>query len=177
MSDETVEAIGYLRRLAEHCLAADAALADSLRAAPSVPDAVLREYAHILGSEENWLARLEGRTARAGIWPSGWLSEVLQLRGTVAESFRAYLASLRDADLERMIGYRNSAGLTFSTSIGDILFHVMLHGQYHRGKVNLLLRQGGLPPVPTDYIAFVRGVPAAAQADATRVHIPHRREG
>ena len=28
-------------------------------------------------------------------------------------------------------------------------------------KINLMLRQGGLPPVPTDYIAWARGVPAA----------------
>ena len=41
------------------------------------------------------------------------------------------------------------------------MMHVALHGQYHRGKVNLLLRQEGLPPVPPDFIAWVRGVPAA----------------
>lgn len=171
-----MEAIDYLRRLADHCLAADSALAESFNTAPSVPDSALREYAHILGAEETWLARIEGRTARAAIWPSGSLNDVLQLRRTVVESYRAYFAALRDADLERMVSYRNSAGLAFSTSIGDILLHVMLHGQYHRGKVNLLLRQSGLPPVPTDYIAFVRGVPAATQADATRVNIPRRQE-
>lgn len=38
-----------------------------------------------------------------------------------------------------------------------------MHGQYHRGKVNLLLRQADRTPAPTDYIAFVRGVPAARQ--------------
>lgn len=172
-----MDAIDYLRRLADHCMAADAAIAESLRAAASVPDSALREYAHIIGSEENWLARIERRTARAAIWPNGSLNDVLQLRRTVAGSYRAYLAALSDADLQRMISYRNSAGLDFSTSIGDILFHVMLHGQYHRGKVNLLLRQSGLPPVPTDYIAFVRGVPAATQADATRVHVSSRHEG
>jgi uncharacterized damage-inducible protein DinB len=37
----------------------------------------------------------------------------------------------------------------------------MLHGQYHRGKINLLLRQAGLAPAPVDFISFVRGVPAA----------------
>ena len=172
-----MEAIDYLQRLADHCFAADAALAESLRAAPSVPDAVVREYAHILGSEEVWLARIESRTSRAAVWPAASLAEALQLRRAVAEAYRAYLASLTNADLERLVSYRNSAGLTFSTSIGDILVHVMLHGQYHRGKVNLLLRQGDLVPVPADYIAFARGVPAATQADATRVHIPPRRDG
>ena len=36
-----------------------------------------------------------------------------------------------------------------------------VHGQYHRGKVNLLLRQEGMSPVPGDFIAYVRGAPAA----------------
>lgn len=172
-----MESIDYLSRLADHCLAADAALAESFRAAATVPDSALREYAHIIGAEETWLARIESRAARTAIWPSGSLNDVLRLQRTVAESYRTYLAALRDADIERMVSYRNSAGVDFATSVGDILFHVMLHGQYHRGKVNLLLRQGGLPPVPTDYIAFVRGVPAATQADATRVNIPRRQEG
>ena len=42
-----------------------------------------------------------------------------------------------------------------------MLLQVALHGQYHRGKINLMLRQAGLPPTPTDYISFARGVPAA----------------
>jgi uncharacterized damage-inducible protein DinB len=170
-----MESIEYLQRLADHCLAADAALAESLRAAATVPSQIVREYAHILGAEETWLARIEGRTARAAIWPAGPLGEVLHLRRTVAESYRAFFAALRDSDLERMVSYRNSAGIEFTTGIGDILLHVMLHGQYHRGKVNLLLRQSGFPPVPTDYIAFVRGMPAATQADATRVNVPDPR--
>jgi uncharacterized damage-inducible protein DinB len=167
-----METVEYLQRLADHCLAADAALAESLRSA-SAPSAIVREYAHILGAEETWLARIEARASRAAIWPSGQLSEVLALRREVAESFRAYFSELRETDLERMVEYRNSAGITFSTSVVDILFQVMLHGQYHRGKVNILLRQSGLPPVPTDYIAFVRGMPAVTPADATRVNLPH----
>lgn len=169
--------LDYLRQLTEHCLAADAALADSLRAAASVPDTVVREYAHILGAEEVWLSRLEGRAARTAVWPDASLGDALKLRQEVAGAYLAYVARLTNADLERLVSYRNSAGLTFSNSIADILLHVMLHGQYHRGKVNLLLRQGGLVPVPTDYIAFVRGVPAATLPDATRVSIPPRHDG
>ncbi|MFQ5740386.1 MAG: DinB family protein [Acidobacteriota bacterium] len=40
--------------------------------------------------------------------------------------------------------------------------------QYHRGKVNLLLRQAGHAPAATDFIAFVRGAPAATEATARR---------
>jgi uncharacterized damage-inducible protein DinB len=55
----------------------------------------------------------------------------------------------------------NSAGQSFETPVSDMLLQVALHGQYHRGKINLMLRQAHLPPTPTDYIAFARGVPAA----------------
>ncbi|HEY9516032.1 MAG TPA: DinB family protein [Gemmatimonadaceae bacterium] len=162
--------LDHLRRLTEHCLAADASLAAALRAVQSSPAPLVREYAHILGAEEVWLARLESRTARAAIWPEATVGELLPLRDAVVDGYRAYVGRLSADDLGRLIDYRNSAGLTFSNTIADILLHVMLHGQYHRGKVNLLLRQSGLAPVPTDYIAFVRGVPAATLPDATRAN-------
>jgi uncharacterized damage-inducible protein DinB len=54
------------------------------------------------------------------------------------------------------------------TPVGDILLQVALHGQYHRGKVNLLLRDAALPPAPVDFISFARGVPAATTSSAPR---------
>ena len=64
---------------------------------------------------------------------------------------------LTETDLAARLAYVNSAGKPFDDEVGDILLHVMLHGQYHRGKINLLLRQGGAEPGPVDYIAFTRG--------------------
>jgi uncharacterized damage-inducible protein DinB len=43
---------------------------------------------------------------------------------------------------------------------------VALHGAYHRGQIAQLLRQNGAQPAATDYIGFVRGVPAATRHDA-----------
>lgn len=54
----------------------------------------------------------------------------------------------------------------FTNATGDILLHVVLHAQYHRGKVNLLLRQTGGEAAPADFIAFMRGVPAATESAA-----------
>jgi uncharacterized damage-inducible protein DinB len=49
--------------------------------------------------------------------------------------------------------------------VDDILLHVALHGSYHRGQVALLVREAANKPAPTDYIGFVRGVPAATRQD------------
>jgi uncharacterized damage-inducible protein DinB len=155
-----------LRRLAEHARWADRVLLEALEAAGDVPADAIREYAHTIGAAEVWLARLEQRPSRLAVWPASSLSELGEWQAVVHTGFAAYLATLNEATVSHLVHYTNSAGRSFETSVRDILLHVALHGQYHRGKVNLLLRQAGLAPAPTDYIAFVRGVPAATTVDA-----------
>ena len=126
----------------------------------------LREHAHVLGAEETWLARIEGRSPAAPVWPEATLEAVRTLSEATERAFRAYLRDLTEEGLATSVTYRNSAGDEFTNRVADILLHVALHGQYHRGKVNLLLRQGGHEPAPVDYIAYVRGAAAATTRDA-----------
>jgi uncharacterized damage-inducible protein DinB len=154
-----VTALEQLRRLWAHAEWADGLLLAALEQQPNPPAEALREYAHILGAEETWLSRLEGRAARAAVWPEP--EAVGELARSVRAGYAAYLTSLAESELDRGVAYVNSAGLAFTTPAMDILLQVMLHGQYHRGKINLLLRQAGLAPAPVDFISFVRGVPAA----------------
>jgi uncharacterized damage-inducible protein DinB len=156
-----VTALEQLRRLWAHAEWADGLLLAALERQPNPPAEALREYAHILGAEETGLARLEGRAARVAVWPEVAPEAVGELARAVRAGYSAYLTSLAEAELDRGVAYVNSAGLAFTTPAVDILLQVMLHGQYHRGKINLLLRQAGLAPAPVDFISFVRGVPAA----------------
>ena len=153
--------LDLFRRLWEHAVWADTEIRRALESLVSpLPEAV-REYAHVLGAEEVWLSRLEGRAPSLAVWP---VLEVGQLAATserIASGYGAYLARLDDGALARPVAYTNSAGQAFETPIADILGQVMLHGQYHRGKINLLLRQSAAEPAPTDFISFARGVPAA----------------
>ena len=153
-------ALEQVRRLWDHVAWADAALLAQLEH-PAAPPLAHREYAHVLAVEEIWLARLEGRKATVTIWPELAFTEFGALAQGNRAGYLSYLGGLTDADVTRGIGYTNSAGRSFVTPVGDILLHVALHGQYHRGKVNLLLRQAQLEPAPVDFISFVRGVPAA----------------
>jgi uncharacterized damage-inducible protein DinB len=66
-----------------------------------------------------------------------------------------------------MVPYHNSANIAFETSVRDILQHLFMHAQYHRGKVNLLLRQAGITPASVDYIGFIRGFPTAVTPVST----------
>jgi uncharacterized damage-inducible protein DinB len=80
-----------------------------------------------------------------------------------ASRFEAVLDRLSGLELDGEVTYVNSAGQEFRSTRRDMLLHVALHGCYHRGQVALLLREAGAVPEPTDYIAFVRGVPAATR--------------
>jgi len=158
--------LSTITKLWAHLDWADGVLLKALLAG-AAPDAAVREYAHILGAEELWLARIEQRPSRTTVWPDLPLGQLETLAGMVQQGYRSFLAGLDGPALEGVVAYTNSAGLSFENSIQDILLHVALHGQYHRGKVNLILRQAGHIPAPTDYIAYVRGA-AAARTEPAR---------
>ena len=151
----------YLRKLVAHLEWADAAALRALRESPGPDRHALLVYAHVLGAEAVWLARIVGRPQDVAVWPSLTLDEAAALARRNAEELATIVASSTPEDLAREITYRNSAGTEFRTALEDILLHVCLHGSYHRGQVALVIRGSGGEPAPTDYIAFIRGAPAA----------------
>lgn len=155
-----MDALQLLRQSFAHTAWADAKLFAALREHPQLAVA-WREYDHVLGAATVWLARLERRPSPVAVWPVLRIDEAEVLRQELSEGYDRFLNTLDATQLTSEIEYTNSAGQSFRTAIVDILLHVALHGQYHRGKINLLLRQSGAEPAPTDYIGFVRGVPAA----------------
>ena len=152
-----------LERLFAHLRWADGRTQAALRAAQAPPAKALELYAHILGAEHVWLARLRQEPAKVAVWPTCNLDACCELADANHAEFAALLAALDSAALDGEVPYTNSAGLGFHSTRFDMLLHVALHGCYHRGQVALLLRQSGAEPQPTDYIAFVRGAPAATR--------------
>jgi uncharacterized damage-inducible protein DinB len=165
--------MNHIRSLLDHMAWADERILESLRQ-PAVPERALHLYAHVLGAEHVWLARLEQRPATVAVWPVITLDECERLARENRERLRSYAERLTSADLRRNVHYRNSAGDEFDTAIEDILVHVAMHGSYHRGQVSLLVRDAGAEPQPTDFIAFVRGAPAATRASVARTPVHDR---
>ena len=67
-------------------------------------------------------------------------SEALRLAGSLAEA----------------VGYRNSQGEYWTSTVGDILTHVALHGAYHRAQIATAIREAGGTPAYTDFIHATR---------------------
>lgn len=157
----------HLARLTAHLAWADDRVLAALRSATAPDPANLELLAHVLAAEHVWLARLKGEAPAHVVWPPLSLEECAALMRANERALTAYVSSLTPADLPREVTYRNSAGLQFTSRVEDILLHLCLHGAYHRGQIAWALRHAGGVPMPTDYIAFIRGAPAATR-DAGR---------
>ncbi|HEX2692998.1 MAG TPA: DinB family protein [Gemmatimonadaceae bacterium] len=151
----------HLTKVFQHLEWADGRVLESLRDAHTVLKKDLDLYSHILGSEHVWLCRIAGAQARVAIWPTLTLDECEKLAAENAAAYQKLASELTPESRARRITYRNSAGDQFTSTLEDILTHVSLHGAYHRGQIAASLRSSGDVPIPTDYIAFVRGAPAA----------------
>lgn len=165
--------MNHVRALVDHMVWADERVLESLRQ-PAVPQRALDLYAHVLGAEHVWLTRLEQRARTTAVWPALTLEQCERLARENGDGFRAYADRLTSGDLRRTVHYQNSAGQGFDSAIEDILVHVAMHGSYHRGQVALLVRDARAEPQPTDYIAFVRGIPAATRASVAGAPVHDR---
>lgn len=149
--------------LVAHLRWADERTWQSLARVADPPARALELYAHIIGAAETWLARITGKPARLAVWPDWPIDRVHELAGLIHGELGALADTIDGAGEAREIDYVNSAGQSFRSTVGDMLRQVALHGAYHRGQIAMLLRDDGLVPEPTDYIAFVRGAPAATR--------------
>ena len=149
--------IEHLELLSRHGVWADARMLAALKvAAASFPAAALREQAHVRGAQATWLARIAGERPLLDIWPDLTLDELEQVGQLLDAKSLDLHARLGPEDVSRAVVYRNSRGEPFETPLVDVLQHLALHGQYHRGKVNAGLRSVGAEPVAVDYIMWSR---------------------
>jgi uncharacterized damage-inducible protein DinB len=114
-------------------------------------------FSHILHAEHVWFTRLKGAdSSQLPIWAEASLELCVEMVNRNHHNYAEFLSTLSNTDLDQLVSYKNSKGTEFHHSIRDILTHVALHGQYHRGQINQLLRQADLEPINVDYITFRR---------------------
>jgi uncharacterized damage-inducible protein DinB len=141
----------------EHLNWANQRILETLQSMEGENQEVSRLFSHILFAEKVWITRLQGLdSSRLPIWSDVDIEVCADLVMQNNESLTTFLASLSNTDLDKLISYSNSKGKEFKNSVRDILTHIALHGQYHRGQINLRLRADGFEPVNLDFITFVR---------------------
>lgn len=135
------------------------ATAASLAAVAPHADQVPRSLAwlnHILGAKRIWLARVVGEPPPFGVNPTFSAAALAGELDVAKDGWSRFLDTQTDADLTRVIHYQSLKGDPFQSPLGDILAHLPVHGQHHRGQVNADLRAAGLPPPAIDFIHAAR---------------------
>jgi uncharacterized damage-inducible protein DinB len=126
--------------------------------APTMWDSILRTMAHVLGAEWIWRQRVQGGVSPASLLNLDQFTTLDLLRQRWAEEekeMRAYLATLDDADLDRVVEYAGADGTKFRRPLWQILTHVVNHGTQHRSEVALYLTNFDCSPGNMDITAYL----------------------
>ena len=116
----------------------------------------LQLLAHIVSAELLWLERLQQEPQSQPVWPE-WSLEQCEARSVeVGDLWRKYLEGLVPDDLTKMASYKNSKGEPWTSTMEDVVTHVLLHSAYHRGQIASFMRASGDTPAYTDFIHAVR---------------------
>jgi uncharacterized damage-inducible protein DinB len=145
----------YYARLLRYDAWANAETLVSLRAGEA-PAKAVRWMGHIVGAGTLWLARLRQESPAMAVWPDLDLEGCAAGIERLADSWPRYLQALSPAELEEGVGYRNTRGEYWTSTVGDILTHVAMHGAYHRAQIAAAVRANGQEPAYTDFIHAVR---------------------
>lgn len=121
----------------------------------SIRETVVHTYA----AEWAWHSRWHGQSPTA-LMTSDAFPDVAAIRNAWADheqKMRAFLESLGEDGVTRVIEYKLLSGQPGSSPIWQMLQHAVNHASYHRGQVTTMLRQlGAQPPKSMDMIAFYR---------------------
>ncbi len=145
-----------LRRLFSYDDWANRETLASLEKAGSPPPRSQRFLSHIVGAEWLWLGRLRREKKVLAVWPELTLEECRSQIEELSRLWREYLAALDREKLSESTAYVNSKGESWSSTVEDILTHVVMHSVYHRGQIAADMRSTGHEPAYTDFIHAVR---------------------
>jgi uncharacterized damage-inducible protein DinB len=151
-----MELLGYLRRQFGYDAWANREALAGLRTRAGLPARPLQLLAHILSAERLWLERIRMQPQSLPVWPDLTLNQCEAQIADLAELWGEFLRQLAPAGLAEKVTYRNSKGEPWSSTVEDILSHVMLHSAYHRGQIASQVRAGGEQPASTDFILAAR---------------------
>jgi uncharacterized damage-inducible protein DinB len=107
----------------------------------SVPT-VRRMFAHVYGADWLWLARWKGSSPTSVPGAGADIPSMAALRerwDALEAEQRAFVEALADADLGRVIDYRNTEGKPFRATLGHLLPHVPNHATHHRSEIATML--------------------------------------
>jgi uncharacterized damage-inducible protein DinB len=146
-------ALQMLRRQFDFDQWANHEIVVALRQGGAGSDRARQLFAHLLSAEMLWYSRIKGMPQRFPVSPDFTLDECDRLSKEIYSLWANYLVQeLQEDSLASEVHYRNTKGEKHTSTVADILQHVILHGVYHRGQIAREMRSKGMTPAYTDFI-------------------------
>jgi uncharacterized damage-inducible protein DinB len=122
------------------------------------PQKPVQLIAHLLAAQQVWLSRCEGKPAPNNpLWPDWPADSLIHTIEHNHSGWSAFLETITDEDLDKIVSYKNSRGESFENRLIDILGHMINHGTHHRAQVGQHLKMAGVETLPyMDYIFYIR---------------------
>jgi uncharacterized damage-inducible protein DinB len=111
-------------------------------------DSIRDTLVHTVSVQWLWLERWRKNSPRE-LWDPADFHDLATLRtrcAEVEEATAAYIATLREPDLERVVSYVNFQGETWAYPLWQQLLHQVNHATQHRSEAALLLTRLGYSP-------------------------------
>ena len=151
---------GYFRDLFAYDRWANGVMMGYLREHAGEPDQErLRGiFAHLIANMTPWVYLLRGEAAPEGmdldpVWSVEECAAQLALRETELETI---LEGLVEADLERFVRSPGPAGRVWEDTVAEVLTNILLHGQHHRGQMEMVIEEQTGSYRNTFYMAYIR---------------------
>ena len=127
---------------------------EHLRAAGENPsEYFIGLISHVIHAQNFWIDRLNDKKN------PNYSSEAIELSvmsDCIDDNYEKILQIVKLKDYEENVKYKNSKGEECSNSTIDILMHLLLHSQYHRGQIAVNIKSEGHDVPSTDYIFYKR---------------------
>ena len=151
-----MELLGHLRRQFRYDSWANGEVLATIRVSTRSTARPLQLLAHILSAERLWLERIKKQPQSLPVWPDFTFEQCEAEIAELAQLWREFLDQLSPAALAESVSYKNSKSEPWTSTVEDVLTHVLLHSAYHRGQIASVTRAGGEQPAYTDFIHAAR---------------------
>lgn len=128
---------------------------EKLSSSEKYPDRCLDLVCHIISLQDYWYDRLVNKSIYLiDLWETYSLAECLPLSKASTETWKEYIGKTKEKEFKNLCGYYGKDGTPLDISVGDIINHVLNHSAYHRGQINLLLKNSGQEPADIDFSSY-----------------------
>jgi uncharacterized damage-inducible protein DinB len=151
-----MDLLEHLRRQFAYDAWANREVLAGLKAGARPAPQPVKLLAHILSAQRLWLERIRQQPQSLPVWPDFALAQCEAQIAELAGLWRDFFGEISAVRLSKKVTYKNSKGEPWTSTVQDILTHVVLHSTYHRGQIASQVRAGGEQPAYTDFIHVAR---------------------